>query len=426
LTGDLIDLLTKRSVIINGYSNPVLSRKCNKLDAIFTGEMALSKILQGKISALYYNNGDSNVERKEYSHPENDIFLSKTIFIKNIWRTSPESYGSSPVLYNYCVSFIDKVLKQSNPLNYSIDYTFLKCPEKGYIHNSEIRWNSKIDYYSQHGHAEQDITFPIKGYSNGGVVVYTHYHPDNIILDCNLQSIKILMYLGYSILFFTSSDVTNVDLPFEVHKVRNQGVGTDWRMFLEGLKLVDQSKYQWVMFVNDSLILGINGVSNFEKTITTYRNSGNDFWGQWLTNHVGFHLVGTPVEWKTKLVPDLIHFITLTLSRCRNEMDYITQLEIGCTQHLLKKGYTLSAVHNDSGFKMGQHGFFEPDTMVKWINHPGTFAIKWKYSISYLNSSFVSPCFNYLMRFLFYGPYGTLSKGEQCNVYPKAIYFNAC
>ena len=72
---------------------------------------------------------------------------------------------------------------------------------------------------------------------------------------------------------------------------------------------------------------------------------------------------------------------------------------------------------------MGKHGFYEPITVKKWINNPNTFAIKWKYIISYLNKDVVSPELNYLTRFLYYGPYGTISKGELNNVYPKSIDF---
>jgi hypothetical protein len=72
---------------------------------------------------------------------------------------------------------------------------------------------------------------------------------------------------------------------------------------------------------------------------------------------------------------------------------------------------------------MGKNGFLEPETMVQWINHPDTFAIKWKYCISYLNKDIVSPEFNYLTRFLYYGPYGTISKGELCGAFPKSLGF---
>jgi len=423
LNPELINLLTCKKQNINGYVNPVLSKKINKLDSIFTGEMGLSKLLLPKITALYSNVGNSSIssDRKEFRHLENDSKLSKTIFIKNIWRISESSYASLPVLYDFCNTFIQKHLRQKNPLNADHNFDLLKVPESGITYHTNFKWTDKKEYHTLHGHAEEHILFPISKKSNGGVVIYTHYHQDSILIDCNLQSIKILMYLGYDIIFYTASGVTNVDLPFEIHQISNTGVGTDWRMLLEGLKLV--SNHEWVMFVNDSLILGVNGIYSFQKTIEEQRGSCKDFWGQWFTNHVGTHLIGTPIEFKSNLIPEVIKFIETTLPTCKKDIDYITHLEIGFTQHLLKKGYTLSAVHNDSDFKMGKHGFLEPQTLRQWINHPKTFALKWKYSVSYLNNLVVSEELNYLTRFLYYGPNGTISKGELTNTYIKSKDF---
>jgi hypothetical protein len=98
-------------------------------------------------------------------------------------------------------------------------------------------------------------------------------------------------------------------------------------------------------------------------------------------------------------------------------------MEISLTQHLLNLNYKRNALLNDTDFIMGEHGFFEPKTLKQWVNKPETFAIKWKYCISYLHKDLVSREFNYLTRYLHYGPYGTMSKGELTNVYPKSIDF---
>ena len=426
----ILNLLMTKKQNINGYTNTFLGKKIDKLDAIFTGEMGLSKMLLSNnynICSLYYDNNNipthvDNISRVEFLNSDK---LKNTIFIKNIWRLKQNIYACFPVLYEYCSDFINKSLKQKK-IKYVYDYNLLKVDQKckfiipGCVQNINT-WNSKEEYYNKYGYAEEYILFPLKTISNGGVVIYTHYHPDNIVMDYVLESIKILMYLGYDIIFFTSSDNLNVDLPFKINYVKNQGIGTDWRMLLEGLNIIKKLNFKWVLFVNDSLLLGINGIDNMKKNIQNMRNSGCDFWGQWETNHVNLHLIGTPIEFKIKLIGEVIDFINLTLPICITEMDYVIKLEIGFTQHFKK--YKKNSLLNDINFEMGVHGFFEPQTLKQWINKPETFAIKWKYCISYLNADVVSPEFNYLTRYLHYGPYGTISKGELYNIYPKSIDF---
>jgi hypothetical protein len=334
-------------------------------------------------------------------------------------------YASLPVLYNYCSDFINSVLKQKKITYDDLNYNLLNVESIGIIQSDNLRWNSKEEYYNFLGYGEEKIIFPIKKKNNRGVVIYTHYDSDNIIKNYVLESIKILIYLGYDILFFTSSEmINNVNsIPFNINYLKNQGIGTDWRMLLQGLNMINNSKYEWVMFINDSLILGVNGISNFENVIKEQRSSGNHFWGQHLTRHVDLHLIGSPVEFKIELVSEIINFISEALPICKTYFDYIIKLEIGFTKNLLNKGYTLSAVYNDKNFIFKEAGFYYPANIKKWINNPNTFAIKWKYTISYLNKDVVSPELNYLTRFLYYGPYGTISKGEIQGDYPKSIDF---
>jgi hypothetical protein len=65
-----------------------------------------------------------------------------------------------------------------------------------------------------------------------------------------------------------------------------------------------------------------------------------------------------------------------------------------------------------------------PYLIKQWINNKMAFAIKWKYCISYLNNKLVSNEFNYLTRFLHYGPYGFISKGEKIGAFPRSLDFN--
>ena len=63
---------------------------------------------------------------------------------------------------------------------------------------------------------------------------------------------------------------------------------------------------------------------------------------------------------------------------------------------------------------------FNPVNIQKWINNPNTFAIKWKYMISYLNQKIVSPELNFLTRFLYYGKYGIISDGEKVGSFKQS------
>ena len=349
----IMNLLTNTPVISsdqnisNRYYNTVLGKKISKSDAILTGEDGLSRILQlnnYNICCLYKDNyrpSYPSYDREEFSHPDNN-FLKNTIFIKNIWRLEKnQTYASTPVLYEYCIDFIKKQLKQKDifdDLEVELNYDLLN-----------VSLSNKKDFYHTYGFAEEYIIFPKKKINNSGVVIYAHYDSKNIIDDYIIQCLKALIYMGYDILFYTaSSSINNIDiniLPFTVNFFKNEGEGTDWKIWVDGLKKikVDNLKYEWIMFMNDSLLLPINGIKNCMISIDNMRKT-YDFWGHCLTPEINIHLVGTPFEFKYELIDDIYMFIYNNLNLCKTRNDFIYKIETSLTKYLVNKNYKMGTI----------------------------------------------------------------------------------
>jgi hypothetical protein len=431
---NIINILTNTKFVTPNklYKNTVIGYKKDKLDAIFTGEYGLSSKLQlfnYKVCCLYYENNIpiqySDMDREEFYHINNDK-LKKTIFIKNIWRYSYDSYDnytSIPVLYDYCTDYMFQKLNIKNIFYKSnLNYELLK------IKNDNDLWTSKENYYNLYGHAEENIIFPMNKINNKSCVIYAHYDTNNIIADYVISSIKALISVGYDIIFYTASQkINNINLdilPFKIIFFENQGVGTDWKIWLHGLSnLKNSSAYDWILLLNDSILMPINGIENFKNTIDTMRIN-SDFWGHWDSIELRYHIIGALMEFKYNLIEEIIIFISNTLKSCKQDFDYIDKMETSLTQYLINKGYTYNVVikhDNIISTNIYPCPSHNPYLINQWINNKSSFAIKWKYCISYLNKDVVSSEFNYLTRFLYYGPYGTISKGELCGAFPKSL-----
>jgi len=433
---NIINILTKEKFTSNNkdYENTILGPKKNKMDAIFTGEYGYSSILilnNYRICCLYYDNDNipmqySYTDREEFYNQNNDK-LKKTIFIKNIWRVG-DTYASQHVLYEYCSNFINQKLNMIDMfkvINLTSNFDLLKVKDKCNL------WSSKEIYYKCYGYGEENIIFPTQSSNNKACVIYAHYDSNNIIADYVISGIKALIYVGYDIIFYTASEkINNIDLdilPFKINFFKNKGVGTDWRIWLNGLKNIKKSEhnYEWILLLNDSLLLPINGVENFKNTIDTMR-SNSDFWGHWDSNEIRWHIIGTPIEFKYKMIIHVIKFISINLKLCKKDFDYIDIMETSFSKYLTNQGYKYNVVINKEMIKSIKEYMcpsHNPYLINQWINNKSSFAIKWKYCISYLNKDIVSPEFNYLTRFLYYGPYGTISKGELCGAFPKSLGF---
>ena len=434
-----------KDVIKTLINNGVLSKKQNKEDAIVTGECRLSLMFQ-KVSCLYYDDLDkylNNYDREEFHH-KNNYKLKNTIFIKNIWRTGNNEYASLPVLYKFCKRFIHNKMKMTDIFNDAenmlIDYSL--------ISNKDITsafWNDKKEYYHKYGYAEETIIFPQNPYSSNLIfptnidiktknyAIYAHYDENNIIADYVIQGIKTLILCGYDILFYTASpQINNIDFsafPVIINFIRNAGVGTDFTIWKKGLEKIKRENMvcDWILMLNDSILFPIHGVENCLNTIQEMRST-SDFWGHWDSNEVSWHIVSSVFEIKYQLIDDVLRLFPSDNYIKLDFWDFVCRFEIPFAQNLINMGHKYNVVVKDSELdyeRPKQCSAHNPYVLSKWIRNKKSFAIKWKYAISYLNDTSISKEFNFLTRFLYYGHKGILSKGELTNQrYPRASTWN--
>ena len=459
-TESIMHLLTRVKINVQhdhkNYNNTVLGKKNDKIDAVLTGEYGLSlALINGgyRVTSLLYDDFDChnpvNWDINGFTEPDRYMSFNgrniplSTIFIKNIWRWN-NGYVCLPVLYNECTNFVYDKLNIKNIFNYKNDvnynYSVIKL-EPG-LHGMVQDWKSCGEYYKKYGVAEERIIFPNFKPCCDGCLIYAHYDADNIIKDYVIQTIKTFIYLGYNILFYTSSSkIENIDqVPFKIFFVENEYFGTDWKIWLHGCEYIINKKIKtsYIFILNDSIILPINGVENFNNTIQKMRKTC-DFWGHWDSTDIEWHIVGTFIEFKYAMIHDVIHFIQdkikihtsigkLELFVASNGLVpgtdkhwYIFNVEVKFAKYLIDKGYKHDVVINVNTLdKTLCCPPFHPGNIYKWINNPDSFGIKWKYMISYLNQNKVSPELNYLTRFLHYGKYGYISDGEKMGVFPKS------
>ena len=441
-TKSIMYLLTSVKINVQTYNNTVWGKKIDKMDAVLTGEYGLSLALINagyRVTSLLYNfdcHNPVNWGINNFTEPDRYMSFNgqnvplSTIFIKNIWRWD-NGYVCLPLLYNQCVNFMFKNLDMKGIFNdYKDDtnynYSVIKL-EPG-IGGMIQDWKSYEEYYNKYGVAEERIIFHKFKQHSDSFLIYAHYDSENMIKDYVIQTIKTFIYLGYNILFYTaSSKIENIDqIPFKINFVNNEYDGTDWKIWLHGCKsLIDKNiNISYIFLLNDSILLPIRGVKNFKNTITKMRNTC-DFWGHWDSNEVEWHIIGTPIEFKYNMIHDVVQFIEDEIKICDSNSDkyrYVKNMEVKFATYLLDKGYTHNVVIKvDTLDQTLVCPVFHPANIGKWINNPDSFAIKWKYMISYLNKNKASSELNYLTRYLHYGKYGYISDGEKMGAFPKSL-----
>ena len=418
----ILDLLISENIssYSNGTSgswyNTVLGNKMNKVDAVLTGEYGLSRILLDnnlKISSLV--EGKTDKTRIDFFSLDNSE-LKKSIFLKNVWRWE-HSYASQPVLYNFCIDFMNNKLNYINEFkNYEDLFDYKKLDRKNgkILYNDMFSvkkgpttfWRNNREFYDKFGRAEEHFLFP-KIKKNNSVVIYAHYDKDNIIKDYVLNSLKILMLLEYDIMFYTASEkITNISqikMPFKINYFKNQFAGTDWLIWRHGLTLA--KNYENILLINDSLILGINGIENMRNSIKKMRSQNFDLWGHWSSSDISYHYVGTPVELKGTSIDLLLDFMNRVLPKCKKRMDYVKKLETKLVlffqSRKLKTGVILEEKKILSSSEVTNLYFVNPYSLNNWINNKNAFAIKWKYMLPFLlYKNIQHPFFNYLLRYL--------------------------
>ena len=327
----------------NNNVNTVLGKKADKCDAACSGEYGLSRILlknRYNITSLLYdfdcndsNNWgiNGNIEPDRYKSFNGENIPLTTIFIKNLWRTECGSYASIPVLYDECKQYFYEKLKMKPIFNGIVrNYNYEVIPINS-IDQSGGYWNSKKEYYDKFGYAEENIVFNKPSTTFNGCLIYAHYDSNNIVRDYVIQTIQTFRYLGYDILFFTACQkLINVSfLPCNVFYTSNNGAGTDWKIWFLGCEYLIKNniKYNYIFLLNDSIILPVNGIDNFKKTIINMRMT-SDFWGHWESDEIEWHIIGTPIEFNYKMINEVYSFIEQRLPRCSTKMDFITKVEV--------------------------------------------------------------------------------------------------
>ena len=299
---------------------------------------------------------------------------------------------------------------------------------------SSTYWDSKEDFYNKFYYAEEPLIFPKISNNNKNCVIYAHYDSDNIIKDYVNISLKILILLNYDILFYTSSDNLIIDkntYPFNINYINNIGSGTDWLIWLDGLK--KSSKYDNILLVNDSLLLGINGIENMRRSINNLRNKNVDIWGHWSSHEINYHYVGTPIEIKQKVRLELINFIDKNILLCKHKNDFILNIETKLIQYFKNNGYKTYVLleENDICFKVKNYKktfsciSHNPFLLKFWLSDSNAFAVKWKYILPYLLYNNITSSFlNFQLKYLHTSEYNLFTnEAERLGAFPEQNNF---
>ena len=173
-------------------------------------------------------------------------------------------------------------------------------------------------------------------------------------------------------------------------------------MWLDKLKV--SYLYKRVLLVNDSLLLGINGIDKMKNSIKKMRARDLDVWAHWDSTEINYHFVGTPIEIKNNVILPLINFLNETLPKCNTKMDFVFILETQLINYFKLYGFKMEPIIREEYYlgndKLPQCPSHNPNYLEKWINLDDAFAIKWKYVLPHLKNKKTSPELNYLLRYL--------------------------
>ena len=235
--------------------------------------------------------------------------------------------------------------------------------------------------------------------TNNKCLVYAHYDKDNIIKQYVLATLYMFAELGYDIIFYTNSAIiNNYDehwLPFKINYFcGGVGAGTDWYMWLTGCKEIQNrvQKYQWIALINDSMLVGINGIENMKETINKMEQNDYDLWGHWDSSEINYHIMSSFYEFRYNVMEYFIEFCENNLFCCKTKEDVIYKCETQFTTYLKSHNFKTGAVvdelelcacydKNTVEIHTASH---HPILLNYWINKPASFGIKWKYVVNHL------------------------------------------
>ena len=423
LTQTLIYPTAKDSIqkkYINYPKNTILGKKKDKIDAILTGEYGLSRVLlkyNFNISCLviYTDKAVKLHIDKIYKEESNKDIIFRQIFVKNVWRGNKQIRYSLPYFYNDIYTYINSTLNYKNVFrtkHHDYNYELLDINEFGQLVDTNDRlvpkykWDTKKDFYNLYGYSEEFVLWPKIIKKNKSVVIYCHYDEDNIIKDYVITGLKTLIILEYDIIFCTTcSKIRNIDLPFKVNYFQNKKnirAGNDIFMMRDILSSEKINNYEWILCMNDSILMPIIDISVIKNIINKYRD--NDFWGIYLSNENKIHLCSCFIEFNRKCIGDLLIFYNKFLGSCKNTKTIVSNIECNLTEYLFNKGYKFDGIVSYKKMALCKCLMFNPINIYKYLQDPhnsNVFGIKWKYIGNYINYNKLSNHYlNYLMRYI--------------------------
>ena len=232
------------------------------------------------------------------------------------------------------------------------------------------------------------------------IAIFCHYDEQNIISDLVINNIYNLSLLGYNVIFITTSSKIlneekiknkyNIDIIYET----NHGSGSEfiiWKKYLkENIKII-KKKYDWILLINDSIAFPVNGIKSMYESINNIR-CNCDFWGHWNSYEIQEHLISSIIEYKVKMIDDIINLYELKTSNIKNvdKNYFIRNIEVIQTNYFVKLNYKYKVLIDYKKLKIVFNTscpIFHPYIFSQWIDQTNTFAIKWKYMLNYINYS---------------------------------------
>lgn len=354
----------------------------------------------GRVHVLYNTNTNEHDDEKSYKTGI-DYFTNKyNNMICNLFThvclINVRNFGPTYADINMSNHWLDPLLNDSSIMvtsTISDKLPIIDCNKSQIFGNyDEYLLKLKLNY--------KEGIFDISNYKdffnkpNNKCVIYAHYDKDNIIKQYVLETLSIFAQLGYDIQFYTTSCmINNYDaeyLPFKINYLSlNYGAGSDWYMWLDGCKQLrtQSNNYDWVTLINDSMLIGINGIGNMQETIHEMENKDLDFWGHWDSSEISYHIMSSLYVLKYNVIDYYIRFCDEFLISCKTKQDIILRCETKFTLYLNANGFKSEAVIQETSYPLVKKiptPSHNPVNIGYWINNKRAFGIKWKYVLANL------------------------------------------
>lgn len=209
-------LINQNNIIVNNksFSSTVLGPKKNKNDCIISGEHCISLVLlRNNLNIAGICNQSLDYRQKQNykflyfnadRYPNFNFSVYKSVFIKNHWRIDNSSRDSLPVQWRETKKEIE-VLNNMNFISYEhnlLNYNLLNINNDGLIKYNNYKWKNKKEFGNIFSDCEELIVFPISQCLKN---INYYYYKSNNNERYIIESLKSLLYLNYSINFYTNN-----------------------------------------------------------------------------------------------------------------------------------------------------------------------------------------------------------------------------